>query len=449
MQWKRLVGTFRISSKGDRVYPNDKLPHTDLLLELCRAFNSDYRRVIKSDSFRRLQDKTQVFPLERNDFVRTRLTHSLEVAMHTRDLLTSVITKLSREGIEIDELNESYRLLETAALIHDIGNPPFGHFGEEAIRIWFSKNGSSLLCWSAFSEQQKEDFLQFEGNAQTIRLLTKLHNDNGSSEKGMNLTASTLDAVIKYTARADQIDKQHLLTKKVGYFYSEEQVFKNIKSVTGTTGNRHPLVFLLEAADDLAYTFSDIEDAYNYGLYSYRELKSYIDEKIGIDRFLININSEAAAIQEFLRETQRKVYQSASKTFAEHYEEIMAGTFQGEIINEECDEVKCFHALKEFSYEYVFKTKTILDQEVLGFNIINRLLSEFIPVVLKYDKEPMNKYEERLFNNLPRSAEELYKRETEPSSDHEKDYYRLKMAVDFICNMTDGYAKKLHDTLFN
>ena len=132
-----------------------------------------------------------------------------------------------------------------------------------------------------------------------------------------------------------------------------------------------------------------------------------------------------------------------------YYEEIMAGTFQAEIINEECDEVKCFHALKEFSYEYVFQTKTILDQEVLGFNIINRLLSEFIPVVLKYDKEPMNKYEERLFNNLPRNAEKLYKSETETSSDHEKDYYRLKMAVDFICNMTDGYAKKLHDTLFN
>ncbi|WP_348922245.1 deoxyguanosinetriphosphate triphosphohydrolase [Enterococcus rotai] len=449
MKWNQLVGTFRISSKSDKIYPNDKLTHQNYSLDLNIAFNSDYRRVIKSDSFRRLQDKTQVFPLERNDFVRTRLTHSLEVAMHTRDMLTSVINKLSMEGIVIDELNESYRLLETAALIHDIGNPPFGHFGEEAIRIWFSKNGSLFPCWSDFTEQQKGDFLQFEGNAQTIRLLTKLHNDNGSSETGMNLTASTLDAVIKYTARADQIDKKSILTKKVGYFYSEEQVFKNIKLVTGTTGNRHPLVFLLEAADDLAYTFSDIEDAYNYGLYSYQELKTFIDEKTGTDKFLINDSTEAASIQKFLRETQRKVYQSASKTFVDYYEEIMAGTFHGEIINEECDEVKCFHALKEFSYEYVFQTKTILDQEVLGFNIINRLLSEFIPVVLKYDKESMNKYEERLFNNLSRSAEALYKRETQTSSDIEKDYYRLKMAVDFICNMTDGYAKKLHDTLFN
>ncbi|MBO0471061.1 deoxyguanosinetriphosphate triphosphohydrolase [Enterococcus sp. DIV0242_7C1] len=449
MQWKRLVGTFRISLKSDKAWPNDKLTHKNYLLELSVAFNSDYRRVIKSDSFRRLQDKTQVFPLERNDFVRTRLTHSLEVAMHTRDLLIGVISKLNKKGIRIDELNESYRLLETAALIHDIGNPPFGHFGEEAIRIWFSKNGESLSCWSLFNEQQRQDFLKFEGNAQTIRLLTKLHNDNGSSETGMNLTASTLDSVIKYTASSDKVNKDDLLTKKVGYFYSEEKVFKNIKFVTGTMDCRHPLVFLLEAADDVAYTFSDIEDAYNYGLYSYRKLKSFIDEKTNTNKFLINKGSEAAAIQEFLRETQKKVYQSASQTFVDHYEEIMSGTFHGELINEECDEVKCFKSLKEFSYKYVFQTKTILDQEVLGFNIINRLLDEFIPVVLKHDKESMNKYEERLFNNLPRSAEDLYKRETDGCSEVDKDYYRLKMAVDFICNMTDGYAKKLHDTLFN
>lgn len=453
MQWKQLLGTFRISTQSARVYPNNRLTYKNYPLDLRKAFDSDYRRVVKSDSFRRLQDKTQVFPLERNDFVRTRLTHSLEVAMHTRDLLTEVLSLLDKKGIAPEGLAEAYRLLETAALIHDIGNPPFGHFGEEAIRIWFSKNGQQLPCWENFSQQQKQDFLRFEGNAQTIRLLTKLHNDNGSSETGMNLTASTLDTVIKYIAGADQVDKSNLLTKKVGYFYSEETIFANIKKVTGTAGKRHPLVFLLEAADDLAYTFSDIEDAYNYGLYNYQELKRFIDEKTGTDCLMTHTyeGSEAAALQSFLRETQRKVYQSASKTFVSQYEGIMAGTFAQDIIMEDCDHVRCFQALKEFSYEYVFQTKTILDQEVLGFNIINRLLDEFIPVVLKYDKAQayMNKYEERLFNNLPRSAERLYQRETNGCPESEKDYYRLKMAVDFVCSMTDGYAKKLHDTLFN
>lgn len=449
MKWERLIGTFRIASNGKKGYPNDKITHEDYLTDLNKQFSSDYRRVVKSDSFRRLQDKTQVFPLERNDFVRTRLTHSLEVAMHTRDLLTEIIKRMENRGIVIDEMSQCFRLLETASLIHDIGNPPFGHFGEEAIRIWFNKNGKNLQCWTSFTGQQREDFLKFEGNAQTIRLLTKLHNDNGSSEEGMKLTASTMDAVIKYIARSDQVDKNNVLTKKVGYFYSEEYEFKKIKFATGTAEKRHPLVYILEAADDLAYTFSDVEDAYNYGLYNYFELKAFIDEKTGNDKLLVKESSEAAAIQSFLRDTQTKVYRSASKAFVDKYEDIMAGTFKSEIICEDCDEVKCFDALKEFSSQYIFQTKTILDQEVLGFNIINRLLDEFVPVVLKYGKEPMNKYEERLFNNISRSAEDLYKKETKACLEKEKDYYRLKMAVDFVCNMTDGYAKKLHDTLFN
>ncbi|HEQ3565727.1 TPA: dNTP triphosphohydrolase, partial [Enterococcus faecalis] len=155
MNWRQLVGTYRISDNGKQ-YQNDWLnKQVDLATELRKSFDSDYRRVIKSDAFRRLQDKTQVFPLERNDFVRTRLTHSLEVAMHSRDILRLVISQLNERNIEVMELSECYRLLETAALIHDIGNPPFGHFGEEAIRIWFEKNGPLYACWSDFSEQQQ------------------------------------------------------------------------------------------------------------------------------------------------------------------------------------------------------------------------------------------------------------------------------------------------------
>jgi len=452
MNWNNLVGTCRIYTDKTNYYKNEwtKL-QKELKATLREAFNSDYRRVVKSDAFRRLQDKTQVFPLERNDFVRTRLTHSLEVAMHTRDLLEEVIFLLKKINIEVAELTESFRLLETAALIHDIGNPPFGHFGEEAIRIWFAKNGPLFACWDAFSEQQRNDFLKFEGNAQTIRLLTKLHNYNGASTKGMGLTASTLDTVIKYIVPSDQLNKQNLLTKKVGYFYSETTVFERIKYATGTKNSRHPLVFLLEAADDIAYTFSDIEDAYNYELYSYQELKEFIDEKTNTKKFL-NLDektSESAVLQEFLRKTQGKVYKSAATSFVQHYKELVAGEFTEEIINEACDEVRCFQALKHFSHQYVFQSKMILDQEVLGFNIINRLLDELVPVALKHQKIKMNKYEERIFNNIPESAKQLYERETQDSNEVDKDYYRLKLAVDFVCSMTDGYAKKVYDTLFS
>ncbi|MBP2100075.1 dGTP triphosphohydrolase [Enterococcus rivorum] len=437
MEWNQLVSNTRVPSFGTSKET------------LENVFSSDYRRVVKSDSFRRLQDKTQVFPLERNDFVRTRLTHSLEVAMHARDLLSAVIKGLGRKGIKISELDESFRLLETAALIHDIGNPPFGHFGEEAIRIWFIQNGSALPCWSVLTPQQQADFIHFEGNAQTIRLLTKIHDDNGASRHGMKLAASTMDAVIKYTANSIELDKTNLLTKKVGYFYSETKEYKLIKEATGSIGKRHPLVYILEAADDLAYTFSDIEDAYNYGFYSYNELVAFVKKTAEIDHLIKETETEAAEIQHFLREAQKKVYQSASAIFVENYAEIMQGNFDKELIIENCEEVKLFEALKAFAIDNIFSAKEILDQEVLGFNIMSRLLDELVPVVLKYEKEEMNQYEKRLFNNIPESAEKLFSKETRFCSEDKKDYYRLKMAVDFVCNMTDGYAKKLHDRLFS
>ena len=223
MNWRQLVGTYRISDNGKQ-YQNDWLnKQVDLATELRKSFDSDYRRVIKSDAFRRLQDKTQVFPLERNDFVRTRLTHSLEVAMHSRDILRLVISQLNERNIEVMELSECYRLLETAALIHDIGNPLLDILGKKPF-VFGLKNGPLYACWSDFSEQQQNDFLNFEGNAQTIRLLTKLHHDNGTSKAGMKLTATTLDTVIKYTASSDQLNKQQLLSKKLAILLGKTSV---------------------------------------------------------------------------------------------------------------------------------------------------------------------------------------------------------------------------------
>nr|WP_265588163.1 dNTP triphosphohydrolase [Enterococcus faecalis] len=159
MNWRQLVGTYRISDNGKQ-YQNDWLnKQVDLATELRKSFDSDYRRVIKSDAFRRLQDKTQVFPLERNDFVRTRLTHSLEVAMHSRDILRLVISQLNERNIEVMELSECYRLLETAALIHDIGNPPFGHFGEEPFVFGLKKMVLCMLVGLIFRSNNKMIFL--------------------------------------------------------------------------------------------------------------------------------------------------------------------------------------------------------------------------------------------------------------------------------------------------
>ena len=268
MEWNKLVNVKRVPSYS-----------RDSLVSLEQAFDSDYRRIVKSSSFRRLQDKTQVYPLDRSDFVRTRLTHSLEVAMLSQDLLNEVVKLADHKGIDTSMLKQSGRLLESASLIHDIGNPPFGHFGEEAIRLWFERNEHNFSEFASLEPELKNDFLYFEGNAQTIRLLTKLHDYNGASNFGMRLTASVLDSVIKYTALSTEISKEHIQTKKLGCYYSEKEIFKEIKEATGTVGMRHPLVYLLEAADDISYTFSDLEDGYNFKMFHYSDLRDYL--KIG------------------------------------------------------------------------------------------------------------------------------------------------------------------------
>ena len=254
-------------------------------------FESDYHRIIRSASFRRLQDKTQVFPLDNSDFVRTRLTHSLEVSSIAKLIGKQVCIQvldqqLAPAGDQPDSL-KVIEILNCAGLLHDIGNPPFGHFGESAIRNWFEKNLSllqfkqrPLQAW--LDEQQQADLLYYEGNAQALRIITKLHRLTGRS--GMHLTSSVMDTIIKYPVNSleklaedtKEKSKRSLLRKKVGYYQSETDQFLEIKQNTGTTGCRNPLCFILEAADDLAYTFADLEDGYKKGLYSYEQLLFFI-----------------------------------------------------------------------------------------------------------------------------------------------------------------------------
>ncbi|MDF9823838.1 dGTPase [Breznakia sp. PF5-3] len=437
MEWKKLVSSTRVPA-----YNNDKSGNE------IYAFESDYRRIIKSSSFRRLQDKTQVFPLDRNDFVRTRLTHSLEVAMISRDILNEVIRNLDKKDIDTEPLSKCHRLLECAALIHDIGNPPFGHFGEDAIRIWFENNIHKYPEMKDLNEQQQLDYLKFEGNAQTIRVLTKLHDYNGSSSVGMRLTASVLDSVIKYMAASNEVDKSELTYKKVGYFYSEQDVFKEIKEVTGSRQYRHPLVYLLEASDDISYTFSDLEDGFKFEMFSLADLKEYLQDCPEVDEILLSSKTDEEKMQEFIRLYQQKVFKYVSMYFVNHYDEIMKGTLKGDLFAADAAEIKVFNKLKKFCFEYIFEDKEIINQEIVGYNILNSLLDTFVPVVLKYGKE-MNAYEEKLLDFIPKSAFQRYDVETKGLEENEKTYYKIKIAVDYICGMTDGFARKVYKDIFN
>ena len=261
MKWEQLLSTKR---------QRETLANGKSKEDLRSEFEKDYHRIIGSASFRRLQDKTQVFPLDKSDFIRTRLTHSLEVSSYGKSLGQNIgeyiMTYIQDPNFTWKCKEEICNILQCAGLIHDIGNPPFGHFGESAIRDWFKRNLPVLTFEGKtveriLTEQMREDFYHFEGNAQALRLVTKLHylvDDNG-----MNLTYGLLNTIVKYPVASTEIDKTtgNIKDKKMGYYYADREVFESIVRETGTEGKRHPLTFILEAADDIAYKTADIEDA--------------------------------------------------------------------------------------------------------------------------------------------------------------------------------------------
>ena len=274
MNWEQLLSTKRSreSAGKTRRYKN-----TDLRSE----FEKDYHRIIGSASFRRLQDKTQVFPLDKSDFIRTRLTHSLEVSSFAKSLGQNIgenILEYKKDSSFTPRMKEDIcHILQCAGLIHDIGNPPFGHFGEIAIREWFQRNLPRLTYHGkpldqVLMPQMREDFYHFEGNAQALRLVTKLH--FLVDENGMNLTYALLGTILKYPVSSVEVDADSgdVKTKKMGYYLADRQIFEEVEKETGACGCRHPLTFILEAADDIAYKTGDIEDAFVKGFISYSRL---------------------------------------------------------------------------------------------------------------------------------------------------------------------------------
>ena len=258
MNWEQLLSTKRSRGSSNK---NKYLKNTDLRSE----FEKDYHRIIGSASFRRLQDKTQVFPLDKSDFIRTRLTHSLEVSSFAKSLGQNIgenILLYKKDTGFTPRMKEDIcSILQCAGLIHDIGNPPFGHFGELAIREWFERNLPVLKFHGKpidqmLTERMREDLYHFEGNAQALRLVSKLH--FLVDEHGMNLTYALLNTIVKYPVASDEIDPKsgNIKDKKLGYYLADEEIFKEIQKATGTNGKRHPLTFILEAADDIAYKLS-------------------------------------------------------------------------------------------------------------------------------------------------------------------------------------------------
>lgn len=476
MEWKKLLNQQRINSRDSSSIRSTKDHRTE--------FERDYDRCLFSTPVRRLQDKAQVFPLEPHDSVRTRLTHSLEVSNIARGIANRVAELLiNGDKIRPEDKESIIFIASTCALIHDLGNPPFGHAGEDAMRDWFrSKLEQEQL---ELSDLQRKDFLNFEGNAQTIRLVSKLQMLGDFT--GLNLTAGTLAASRKYLSPSDSIqEKGNQAFKKLGYFQSERGLILQLEKETGAVNMRHPITYIVEAADDVVYSIIDIEDALKKGILDWDTIKSELLPycKDLIEKSEENIRDRAER-QNFtkngtlkegefdqlrgqaLAEARMSIFRTAVinfnmdsvvQEFGDRYNEIMNGTYERELVdNKTCGDLvkKC----KSLAAAHVFPYPEILKLEIMGKNIIHNLMDSFwngikyFPYdeleanVKKTKKYPFNyKAYSLLSENYKTVFEAAYSKAGDNS---EKNYAKLQFLADYICGMTDSFAQELHKKLKN
>ncbi len=464
MEWKKLLSEKRAGTPR----PSRKKGDIDLRSE----FEKDYHRIVSSASFRRLQDKTQVFPLDKSDFIRTRLTHSLEVSSLAKSLGQNISEYIIQNHMAEDF---TYRMKEDvgtvlmcAGLIHDIGNPPFGHFGEDSIREWFQNHlgdyrykGTPVT--ELLSRQMLRDLYYFEGNAQAFRLVTKLH--YLVNEHGMNLTYGLLSTMIKYPVSSTEMEpgSGDVRREKMGYFLSEENIFHEISRETGTGGARHPLSYILEAADDIAYLTADVEDAFKKGCISYdilirelnKELAAYpaaedFDSFAELERLyrrgksVQSTEPKLYAVQNWLVKVQSYLISCATRGFISHYDEIMAGAWASDIFfGTGAEGIRA--ALHNIAFRNAFESIPILRIEVGAGKMMDDILERLIPAFILYDTdEKIGMIEHKMTQLVSENYRQIYHFYSEGKSEAERLYLRLLLVTDYVSGMTDSFARDLY-----
>lgn len=448
--------------------------------DLRSEFEKDYHRIIVSASFRRLQDKTQVFPLDQSDFIRTRLTHSMEVSSVARSLGQNISQYIMRSiqdpEFDLQMQSDVCSILQCAGLIHDIGNPPFGHFGETTIRDWFQTrlpkltfNGVPLD--QVLAPQMLQDFYHFEGNAQALRLVTRLH--FLVDDTGMNLTYALLATILKYPVSSLEIrpDSENIKDSKPGYFYADREIFHKIQKATGVNGCRHPLSFILEAADDIAYLTADIEDAYKKGFFSYRQLleellsdavteqlsplekASYLEladklrAKYQAGKRRGVADPEEYAVSNWIVAAQSYLITCATSGFTEHYTAIMEGSYGRDLFAQTKGET-LHRVLGDIAYRRVFTSQSIYKTEISAATVLDYLLDKFTAAAIHYDTSNyMTDVQEKLMTLISDNYKYIYRKQSAGKSEAEKLYLRILLVTDYICGMTDGYAKRLYQEM--
>jgi len=418
-------------------------------------FTRDYDRIIFLSAFRRLQNKTQVFPLPGNVFVHNRLTHSLEVASVGRSLGSlvgqSLIDHHHATFTEDQKAFYTYELsgvVASACLAHDLGNPAFGHSGEKAISHYFEVNASMVInqksLRSHFDAEQWKDLTNFEGNANALRLLTRQF--KGKLEGGQRLMFVTLASILKYPCASSQMDKNLTHRKKYGYFLSDQNAFENVINEFGLSkenniAHRHPFVYLVEAADDICYRIIDMEDAHRIGILSRTDTEHYFlsllaDLQDNVERtkeVLTKITDNNEAISYLRAKCINGLVMKAAEVFETNSEAILQGRFNSTLMDDVEKFCPYLEKINEISIKKIYNHPSVIEVEIAGYNVMSEILSVFIEAVLSENRSPLQKKCLRLIPDQYNLA-----------NDHVSAYEKAMSVLDFVSGMTDGYATEMY-----
>lgn len=442
MNWPQLLSLKKYGDKDIRLRKTQD--------ETRLGFEVDYDRITFSAAFRSLQDKTQVIPLSKTDFVHTRLTHSLEVSVVGRSLGRAVGKAILHKYPELVDLgykfNDFGAIVAAAALAHDIGNPPFGHSGEKAIGSYFEM-GEGTRFKDQLTPKQYQDLIKFEGNANGFKLLTQTKN---GIKDGLRLTYATLGAFTKYPKESlPHKPTSEIADKKYGFFQSEKQIFNDVAQSLGliqSTDNpedlrfkRHPLAFLVEAADDICYTLIDFEDGINLGLISEDRAMEYLVKLVKdniIRENYYELTTKTARIAYLRALAISTLVQDAVRVFLENEEAILQGNFHYSLLDKSKYQAQIDDIIK-ISVEKVYRSQQVVEKEIAGYKIIQTLLNTFTKTAENQMNNQTSQYDNLIAENFL----------SEFDFNANSIYQNLIDICSFVASLTDGNALRIYKKL--
>ena len=442
MNWEQLLSLRRQGDTHKRLRKEQD--------ETRLGFEVDYDRIIFSSAFRSLQDKTQVIPLSKTDFVHTRLTHSLEVSVVGRSLGRIAGKNILEKHPHLKEVhgyqfNDFGAIVAAAALAHDIGNPPFGHSGEKAIGEYF-KTGNGLQFRDMLSEKEYQDIIDFEGNANGFKLLTE---SRAGVDGGLRLGYATLGAFMKYPKESlPKKPTKHIADKKFGFFQSEKQTFLSVAEELGLTQtregsdisfSRHPLTYLVEAADDICYTIIDFEDGINLGLisedYALEYLIKLVKDRINTKKY--NTLSYKEDRLSYLRALAiSTLISDAVDVFTKNEEAILKGDFDIALLDKS-RYIAQINDIITLSVDKVYRSQEVIEKEIAGYKIISDILDVYITALVRTHRGKASNYDRLMVNTLPG----FYQRTELPL------YEIVLNTCCYVASLSDGAAVHMHNKI--